>query len=168
LTRAPGRLGLLAFSIVAVVLVADRVTTSLALHHLHGVRHVWGPFGLALNFNSGLAFSLFTGRALIVTVLLCVGVVVLAVVVARVRTVVEAVGGGLVLGGALGNLSERLISDGHQGQVPDFITLSHWPTFNVADACVTVGVIVVALALLLEHERLRPGSGAEPTERATP
>jgi signal peptidase II len=170
LTRAPARLGLLAFSIVAVVLVADRVTTSLALRHVHGVHHVWGPFGLALNFNSGLAFSLFTGRAVIVTVLLCVGVVVLAVVVARVRTVVEAVGGGLVLGGALGNLSERLISDGHAGQVPDFITLTHWPTFNVADAAVSIGVIVVALALLFEHERLQSGAApaeAQP-ERTTP
>jgi signal peptidase II len=142
------RLIMLGVVIAAVVLVADRVTTSLALHHLHGVRHVWGPFGLALNFNSGLAFSLFTGRAVIITVLLCLGAVVLGVVVAKVRTGAEAIGGGLVLGGALGNLSERLVSDGHQGQVPDFITLTHWPTFNVADAAVSVGVVVVAATLL--------------------
>jgi signal peptidase II len=146
----------LAFSIAAVVLVADRVTTSLALHHLHGTRHVWGPFGLALNFNSGFAFSLFTGRAVIVTVLLCVGAVVLGAVVARVRTAPEAIGGGLVLGGALGNLSERLVSDGHRGQVPDFITLTHWPTFNVADAAVSLGVVVVAATLLLPRQRPQP------------
>ena len=42
-------------------------------HHLHGVEHVWGPFGLALQFNSGLAFSLFTGRSTLVTVVLAVG-----------------------------------------------------------------------------------------------
>jgi signal peptidase II len=90
---------------------------------------------------------LFSGRALIVTLLLCVGVVVLGILVSRARTVALAVGGGLVLGGAAGNLSERIAS-GHQGQVPDFITLTHWPTFNVADACVTVGVIVVAVSLL--------------------
>ena len=60
------------------VVVADRVTTSLAVDHLHGARHVWGPFGLALTYNSGLAFSLFSGRAWLVTALLCVGVVVLA------------------------------------------------------------------------------------------
>ena len=123
------------------------MTTSLALGHLHHATHLWGPFGLALTFNSGFAFSLFSGRASIVTVLLCVGVVVLTVVVARARTMVQAVGGGLVLGGAVGNLSERIFS-GHNGQVPDFITLSHWPTFNVADACVTVGVIVVAASLV--------------------
>jgi len=105
---------------------------------------------LALRFNSGLAFSLFTGRATLVTVLLAVGVVVLAALVARVRTTPQAVGGGLVLGGGLGNLSERVLSD-HHGLVADFITLSHWPTFNVADACITVGVIVLAASLLVDH-----------------
>ena len=70
---------MLAFAIAAVVVVADRVTTAVAVDHLHDVRHVWGPFGLALTFNSGFAFSLFSGRAAAVTVLLCVGVVVLGV-----------------------------------------------------------------------------------------
>jgi signal peptidase II len=134
------------------VLVADLVTTSLAVDHLHDVRHVWGPFGLALTFNSGFAFSLFSGRAVAVTVLLCIGVVVLAVIVTRVQTIPLAIGGGLVLGGALGNLAERLFG-GHGGQVPDFITLTHWPTFNVADACVSVGIVVVIVAVLFGRER---------------
>jgi signal peptidase II len=129
------------------VVVADRVTTTLTTDHLHEVRHVWGPFGLALTYNSGFAFSLFSGRAILVTVLLCIGVVVLAVVVSQVRTVTLAVGSGLVLGGAVGNLSERIVG-GHGGQVPDFVTLNYWPTFNLADACVTVGVIIVIVALL--------------------
>ena len=93
------RSGVLAFAIAAVVLVADRVTTSLVLDHLHEVRHVWGPFGLALTYNSGFAFSLFSGRAFFVTVLLCIGVVVLALVVAQVRTTTLGIGAGLVLGG---------------------------------------------------------------------
>jgi signal peptidase II len=141
------RNGVLAFAIAVIVVVADRVTTSLAIDHLHGVRHVWGPFGLALTFNSGFAFSLFSGRAFVVTVLLCVGVVIVAVVVAQVRTLTLAVGSGLVLGGAIGNLSERIVG-GHGGQVPDFITLDYWPTFNVADACVTIGVIVLVVAFV--------------------
>jgi signal peptidase II len=127
--------------------VGDRVATSLAEDHLHGATHVWGPFGLALSFNSGFAFSLFSGRATLTTVLLCVGVAVLAVVVGRVRTWPQAVGGGLVLGGALGNLSERLVSS-HHGLVPDFITFPHFPTFNVADSCITVGAVIVAAALV--------------------
>ena len=129
------------------MVVADWVTTRLAVEHLHDVRHVWGPFGLALTYNSGFAFSIFSGRAVVVTVFLCVGVVVLAFVVARVRTVPLAVGAGLVLGGAVGNLSERIVGT-HGGQVPDFITLDYWPTFNLADACVTVGVIVIVACLL--------------------
>jgi signal peptidase II len=137
----------LAFAIAAVVLVVDLLTTWVALDHLHQVRHVWGPFGLALTFNSGFAFSLFSGRAAITTVLLCVGVAILAFVVAQVRTRPMAVGAGLVLGGALGNLCERIFG-GHGGQVPDFVTLDYWPTFNVADACVTVGVVIVIATLL--------------------
>ena len=66
---------------------------------------------------------------------------------AQVRTVPVAVGAGLVLGGAVGNLSERVVG-ANGGQVPDFITLNYWPTFNLADACVTVGVIVVVACLL--------------------
>ena len=83
---------------------------------------------------------------------------VLAVVVAQVRTVPLAVGAGLVLGGAIGNLSERIVG-GHGGQVPDFITLDYWPTFNVADACVTVGVVIVIATLLFGAARA-PGRSA--------
>jgi signal peptidase II len=136
-----------AFALATLVVVADRVTTTLAEHHLHQAVHLWGPFGLALRFNSGLAFSLFTGRSTLVTVVLGIGVVVLGVLVARVRTMTLAIGGGLVFGGGLGNLSERIVGV-HHGLVADFITLRHWPTFNVADACITIGVIVVAAYLL--------------------
>jgi signal peptidase II len=158
LVAALTRPRVLAFAIAVVVVVADRVTTSLAVDHLHSVKHLWGPFGLALTFNSGFAFSLFSGRATAITVLLCVGVVVLAVVVAQVRTVPLAVGAGLVLGGAVGNLSERIVG-GHSGQVPDFITLDYWPTFNLADACVTVGVVIVVVAMLFGRSEV-PERGA--------
>jgi signal peptidase II len=141
------RFGVLAFAIAVIVVVADRVTTTLAVDHVHDARHVWGPFGLALTYNSGFAFSLFSGRGTLVTVALCIGVVVLAFVVAQVRSMPLAIGSGLVLGGAIGNLSERIVG-GPGGDVPDFITLRDWPTFNVADACVTVGVIVIIAALL--------------------
>jgi signal peptidase II len=153
------RPGTLAFAIAAVVVAVDLVTTSLAVGHLHDTQHLWGPFGLALTFNSGFAFSLFSGRAVVVTVILCIGVTALGVVVARVRTVPLAVGGGLVLGGAVGNLAERIFG-GHGGQVPDFITLNYWPTFNVADACVTVGVIVVIAAMLLDRGQVPSGESS--------
>jgi signal peptidase II len=137
-----------AYTLAIVVVVADRITTTVVEDHLHRVVHLWGPFGLALQFNSGLAFSVFTGRATLVTVLLGVGVVVLIVLVGRVHTTAQAIGAGLVLGGGLGNLSERVVS-GHHGLVADYFTLSHWPTFNVADACITVGVLVLAVPVLV-------------------
>jgi signal peptidase II len=147
LVAALTRPRVLAFAIAAAVVVADWVSTALVIDHLHDIRHLWGPFGLALTFNSGFAFSLFSGRAVAITVLLCVGVAILAVVVAGVRTVPMAVGAGLVLGGAVGNLSQRIFG-GHGGRVPDFITLNYWPTFNLADACVTIGVVIVIVALV--------------------
>jgi len=136
-----------AYALALVVVIADRVSTATAESHLHGIEHVWGPFGFALTFNSGFAFSLFSGRAVVISVVLCVAVACLGVAVAFVRTLPQALGAGLILGGAVGNLSERLFG-GHQGQVPDFITLTHWPTFNVADACITVGAITLAASLL--------------------
>jgi signal peptidase II len=148
-----------AFTIAAVVVVADWLTTAAAVDHLHGATHVWGPFGLALTYNSGFAFSLFSGRAVVITVLLCIGVAVLAVVVARVRTMPLAIGAGLVLGGAAGNLIER-IAGGHGGRVPDFVTLEHWPTFNLADACVTVGVVIVIVTLFVSGGGVR-AAGAD-------
>jgi signal peptidase II len=141
------RARLVVYALAAIAVVADVLVTSLALHHIHQDQHVWGPFGLSLSFNSGFAFSLFSGRALAVSVLLCFGVAVLAFVVGRARTVPQSIGGGLVLGGALGNLGERLFG-GHHGRVPDFITLTHWPTFNVADACISVGAVVLIASLL--------------------
>jgi signal peptidase II len=144
-----------------VVVVADRVTTSLALDHLHDTRHVWGPFGLSLTFNSGFAFSLFSGKAVVVTVLLCAGAVILAFAVARVRTVPLAIGAGLVLGGAIGNLSERIVGT-HGGRVPDFVTLDYWPTFNLADACVTVGIVIVIVSLLFGGHETPAGDDGRP------
>jgi signal peptidase II len=150
-----------AFAVATSVVVLDRVSTAYVVDHLHGPRHLWGPVGLGLTYNSGFAFSLFSGRAWLITALLCAGVVALAVVVSRVRTVPLAIGAGLVLGGAAGNLSERIVG-GPGGMVPDFVTLNFWPTFNLADASVTVGVIIVIVALLLggseegRHGRRQP------------
>ena len=78
-----------------------------------------------------------------------------------------------MLGGALGNLADRLFR-GHHGEVVDFLTFTHWPTFNVADAAITVGVVLL-LAVLLWRRRPRrgrrdPGPVTEPlvVDRAPP
>ena len=130
--------------VAAAVVVADQVTKSAALHHLHRPVHLVGPLGLALQENTGSAFSLFTGDGTVLAVVagfLAVGVVWLAW---QSRGVPMTIATGLVLGGAVGNLADRI----GRGRVVDFITLSHWPTFNIADACITVGVVLAAALFL--------------------
>jgi signal peptidase II len=65
----------------------------------------------------------------------------------RARSAGVALSVGLVLGGKLGNLCDRVFRS-HHGSVVDFITLTHWPTFNVADACITIGGISLVVAQL--------------------
>ncbi len=145
--------------VAAVVIAADQATTSWALADLHHPVHLVGPFGLAVRYNSGTAFSLLEGAGDWVVPLVVVILVVLGWLAWHSRRPLLTVAYGLVLGGALGNLADRLLR-GHHGEVVDFVTLSHWPTFNVADACITVGVVLVALAVLFPNGRSR--SGAQP------
>ena len=155
----PERLALAA--VVGVVVVAvDQTTKSLVVADLTRPIHLLGPFGLSLGYNPGSAFSLFTGWAPLLVVVALVLVVVLAYLALRARSVAIAVGLGLVLGGALGNVSDRLFR-GHHGDVVDFITLTHWPTFNVADTSITVGVIL--LVLLYWRGPRHDGVVGEPT-----
>lgn len=150
----------ISLAVAAVVVVADQVTKAVALHDLHRPVHLVGPVGLALQENTGSAFSLWTGHGTVLAVvagLLAVGVVWLAW---RSWSLPMTIAIGLVLGGAVGNLADRVV----RGRVVDFITLSHWPTFNVADACITVGVVLAAALYLWSprptgepgHHRTRP------------
>jgi signal peptidase II len=66
--------------------------------------------------------------------------------VRRVQSTGIAIALGLVVGGALGNLADRLVRS-HRGSVIDFIALHFWPTFNVADSCIVVGGILAAVLL---------------------
>ena len=138
----------------AFVVAADQATKSLAVSRLHGPEHVIGPFGLALGYNSGSAFSLFTDQPVALSVLAVVLVAVLLVFAWRAQRALTSVALGLVLGGALGNVADRAFRS-HHGAVVDFITLSHWPTFNVADACITVGLVLAVVGALWpgRHER---------------
>jgi signal peptidase II len=137
----------LALAVAAVVVLVDQLSKWWALSHVHQAHRVLGPLGLGLTFNTGSSFSLFAGHSTALTLVVPLLVVVLVVVAYRNRNRWVAVALGLVIGGALGNLSDRLFRS-HHGAVVDFITLTHWPTFNVGDACIVVGlVLLVALVL---------------------
>jgi signal peptidase II len=141
--------------VAAVVVAADQVTKSLAVAHLHRPVHLVGPLGLDLGYNSGSAFSLFTGNAAALAVVAAVLVGVLGLLALRTRRLAVAAALGLVLGGAVGNLADRLVR-GHHGDVVDFVTFTHWPTFNVADSAITVGVILLAVLLLRRPPAAEP------------
>lgn len=137
-----------ALGVAAVVLACDQVTKSVAVAHLaSGPVHVLGPLSLALTYNSGVAFSLGSGLTLPI-VLVGVGLVVLAAWFVRgAPSTGVAIGLGLVIGGAAGNLADRLFR-ARDGAVVDFIRFSFWPTFNVADAAIVSGCVLLALAFL--------------------
>jgi signal peptidase II len=133
--------------VVAAVLLADQLTKSWAANRLaSGPIHVIWRLDLALSLNTGSAFSLFQGDTPFIVVVALGLVGALLVMVWRAPTLARAAILGLILGGALGNLSDRLFRGDH-GAVVDFVEFHFWPTFNVADACITVGCILLALSL---------------------
>jgi signal peptidase II len=149
--------------VAAIVLVADVVTKLVAVAKLaHRPRVTVVPHVLWLTFtrNAGAAFSVGTGATWIFT---AVAVVVVVVILRTARSLVSsgwAVSLGLLLGGALGNLSDRIFrSPGPlRGHVVDWIELPHWPIFNIADASIVVGGV---LAVLLASRGIELAEGRE-------
>lgn len=142
----------------AAVAGGDQTSKTWALHHLSNGdgRHIAGPANLVLTYNTGAAFGLGTGVTPIVEAVVTVLIVGLLLSSRRAVSrggVVEAAAFGLLLGGALSNLGDRLFRNlpGHPGAVVDFIqAVGWWPVFNVADAAIVVGV-----ALLVARRALR-------------
>jgi signal peptidase II len=150
---------LVAGAVAAAVVAADQVSKSWAVDRLsRGPIHVVWKLDLQLTFNSGSAFSLAQGWGPVIGGLAAVAVIVLLAVVRKARSAFLPVALGLVVGGAVGNLSDRIFRS-HHGSVVDFIALHFWPTFNVADSAVVIGSIWAALLLW--------GSDSRPTARPT-
>ncbi len=142
--------------IAAAALAADQVA-KLAVRSnlaLDDAVHVVGPLSIRHIPNSGIAFGLFSRAVPIVIGLTTLAIAWMLVVFARsgARHPVLAPAFGLLAGGSLGNLADRL----RLGHVTDFITVSQWPTFNLADAFITVGVVLLAVAFLLSERSARP------------
>lgn len=157
----PRRVWLLVVAAV-VTLVADVATKITAVAHLEGrepLRLLGGGLYLVLFRNSGAAFSLATGMTWLLT-LIAIGVVIAIVRLApRLRSAGWAAGLGLILGGAMGNLGDRLFrAPGPlQGHVVDFLSVfapdgSVFPVFNVADSAIVTGGALLVLMAVRGHE----------------
>ena len=158
--QAPRRIWV--FGVVAVVaFLADLISKVIVVAKLpmdpatKPTRILGGLFYFDQVRNSGAAFSLGTGFTVILT---AVAVVVVAIIVRtarRMRSTGWAVALGLVLGGAVGNLSDRVFRapSAFQGHVVDWISVfgpdgEHWPIFNIADSCIVCGAILAGVLSL--------------------
>lgn len=149
------------------VLGLDQATKWWAVERLGDPVEVFWTLRLALHYNTGTAFSLFATLGPVIAVL-AVAVVVLLVRMGR--TMVDRVGLvalGMVLGGAVGNLVDRLLRTNGEGflhgRVVDWIDLQWWPVFNIADA----GIVLGGLLLVLRGLRSGAPDKADTPDTAT-
>jgi signal peptidase II len=148
------RAGLVA-AVAASVIAIDQVTKIWAAHALatRDIELFW-TLRLHLARNRGAAFSLAFGSGGVIAILAIVVVFVLIAVGRSLNTRLGVLSLGLVLGGALGNLADRLFRDGSGflgGGVIDFIDLQWWPIFNVADMAVSIGGVLLVLTSAREQ-----------------
>lgn len=96
--------------------------------------------------NTGIAFSLFSGSTGVIAILtlIAIGVIAIVLVAYAGQHKLVPIGGGLLLGGSIGNLIDRISREG----VTDFIAIGPWPPFNIADIAVTMGAILLVLAII--------------------
>jgi signal peptidase II len=139
----------LAGALAGLVVVLDQAAKALVEAHLvpGDEVHVLGPVDIVLSHNSGVAFGLASGGGVRLVVLVGLTLAVVAFLFSRdpARWGMWPAA-GLLAGGALGNLADRIRADA----VTDYIQIGAWPAFNLADVAVTAGVILLALSYLRE------------------
>jgi len=146
---------LLAAVIVAAILVVDQTTKTWAVNALDdGPVDVFWTLRFNLSFNSGFAFSMGTGLTPLITVAAIVLVGALIAFARHATSPLLSVALGMLLGGAMGNLADRLFR-GHDGAVVDFIDFQWWPVFNVADIGISVGAVLMIVASVIDERRER-------------
>ncbi len=165
LGRRPG--GVLLLVVGALAFLADQASKRLVQDHFVSCDYAPGqvliPHWLSLIYtcNTGAAFGLLANETLLFVL---IAVVVIGVIVAYFRFLPAnrpwlKLSLGLQLGGALGNLVDRL----RQGFVTDFIYVRSFPVFNVADSCIVIGVMILAYYLLFAPAQSKPSNPANTT-----
>lgn len=136
------------WALVIFIFLLDQLTKFLVLQNLNSsesIALVKNIFHLTLVYNTGLAFGVFRNQTLFFTAISIVAVVAIFLYIKRKPATffLRDVGFALILGGALGNLLDRL----RFGYVIDFLDFRVWPVFNVADSAITVGAILLVISL---------------------
>jgi signal peptidase II len=141
-----GRSALRAGALAVAVVVADQVTKSLVRHNVRigSSDGIFPGVQLVHVHNRGVAFGLFVNGGVLLVIIGVAAVSALLIFFAtHSRRPLVWLPTGLLLGGAAGNLIDRL----DQGYVTDFIDLPLWPAFNLADMCITFGVLSLLYVL---------------------
>jgi signal peptidase II len=143
-----------AIATAGIVVAIDQATKQLAVSNIGRGDEVNVFFGLDLTNtrNTGVAFGAFEGGGLVVAILIGLSLTLLVAYFAVHRAMPWLwLPVGTLLGGALGNLADRA----REGAVIDFIDPVFWPAFNVADACIVVGVLALLWVVEGSPKRLR-------------
>lgn len=150
-TRAPrGTKWLLAGSLAIACLALDLLTKRLVQATDFRAFDVLPFLSIQRQVNRGVAFGLLWERYGLIMAAAGIAIVVILVYLRmETRPVLGGVAGGFLLGGSMGNLWERLA----RGEVTDFIKVPHYPTFNLADVFIFIGVALVAVSLLRPRSR---------------
>jgi signal peptidase II len=148
-------------AIVAAIVVVDQVTKYIVRQRMElgeSYPENW-PVRFTHVNNTGSAFGLFDNQTafLIIASIIAIGIIIALYRQAASHGILR-ISLGLILGGAVSNLADRI----RMGHVTDFIELPKWPVFNVADSCVTAGIVTLALVMIFSGKA--KGAPAKPTE----
>ena len=137
------------YSIAIVVFILDQISKEVIRRHLplYGSWPEDGFLRIVHGLNTGSAFGLFSGFTNLLTIasIVGIGVVLYYFQKQEISVIWYRLSIGLIVGGALGNLMDRL----KDGAVVDFISVGWWPAFNVADSSISVGMVLLIFILLL-------------------
>ena len=144
--------------ISAVIVLLDQVSKAWALRDLADGRiiHVVWTMQFNLTYNRGMAFSRGTGIGPIIGVIGLVVVALLLLSLRRADNALTRVATGLIIGGAVGNILDRLFrgSGWMRGAVIDFIDFQWWPVFNIADMAIMIGAATMMVAMLKYNSQI--------------
>lgn len=155
MSRGSGAVVALALAVAGVVFVLDQAVKAAVRGSLQpgDSREVLGAVvQLTYVRNTGIAFGQFSGSGALVGLLVLGALAALLwYFLAHLQTPLIWLPAGMVLGGAAGNLVDRVV----QGAVTDYVKLPHWPAFNLADLSITVGVVLMVVVAELHARSLR-------------